>query len=303
MPANVTVEFEKARIKYEQANSPQAKLDALLEMQRYAPKHKGGENLRAEISKKIAKEKVEIEKHRMREAKKGSAPSLSVRKEGAGQVVIAGMPNSGKSWLLKQLTAVDVEIAPYPFTTKKPFVGMMNYKGAKIQLVEVPALVKGSAHGKATGGQIMSIIRNADAIILLSRNKDERTLLETELAAANIRLNSRKPNIEIGNSKFKGITISGRKFLKIKESEFVNFFKSRGIFNASVILREPTDIETVVRALDERTCYKKAIHLNAFEKINMEKLRKEIFTMLDKKSCCMIISLLQDDCNKETYCI
>ena len=61
MPSNVTIDFEKARCKLEQANTPEAKLEALIEMQRFAPAHKGGEHLRADISKKMAGIRKEIE--------------------------------------------------------------------------------------------------------------------------------------------------------------------------------------------------------------------------------------------------
>ena len=69
MPANVTIEFEKARLRYQEAAAPQAKLEALLEMQKLAPAHKGGENLRRDISRKIARLKEDIEKRRAVERK------------------------------------------------------------------------------------------------------------------------------------------------------------------------------------------------------------------------------------------
>jgi hypothetical protein len=282
MPANVTFDFARARQKYEEANSPQGKLEALIEMQRYAPKHKGGENLRAEISKKISNTRRDIEKQKLREAKRGSAPSLSVKKEGAGQIVLVGMPNSGKSWLLNKLTGADAEIAPYAFTTKKPEVGMMNYKGARVQVVEVPAIVEGSSKGKAAGTQILSIIRNADAIVVLARNRDEEGIVKRELEAANIRLGETKPDIKIEESKFKGITISGKKFLKVPEAEIINFLKSQGIYNAGIILNDPTDIGTIVRALDGGIAYKKSITVNAFGRIDFEKLRERLFGLLGK---------------------
>ncbi|MDD5148718.1 MAG: 50S ribosome-binding GTPase, partial [Candidatus ainarchaeum sp.] len=235
MPANVTVDFEKARFKYQQANSPEAKLEALFEMQRFAPSHKGAENLRADISKKIAATRKEIEKQKAQEKKRGGAKGLSVKKEGIGQIVIIGFPNSGKSSLLKALTGVEVEIAPYPFTTKTPQVGMMDFKGAKIQLVELPGLVEGASEGAAQGTQVLSIIRTADAVILLAKSREEEEIIKKELLNAKIILNQKKLLIEISHSQFKGIAISGKKFLKCKEQELVSLLKGLGMQNAEVV--------------------------------------------------------------------
>jgi len=194
MPSNVSFEFEKAKLEYDQANSPEAKLVALYKMQSTAPSHKGGENLRADISKKISLLKKQIEKNKQKQKKKGSAPSIAVRKEGIGQVALAGTPNSGKSTLLNKLTGVNAKTAPYPFTTKKPEVGMMDYFGAKIQIVELPAIVEGSSSGKADGPRIISLARNADAIVIVARNKEEEETVKKELSYSGISLNKKEEN-------------------------------------------------------------------------------------------------------------
>lgn len=205
MPSNVSFEFEKAKLEYDQANSPEVKLVALYKMQSTAPSHKGGENLRKDISKKISLLKKQMEKNKQKEKKKGSTPSISVRKDGIGQIALVGMPNSGKSTLLNKLTGVNAKTAAYPFTTKKPEVGMMNYFGAKIQIVELPAIVKGSSSGKADGPQIISVARNADAIIIVAKNKEEETTIENELSYSGISLNKKEEHKVFKKS----ITING----------------------------------------------------------------------------------------------
>jgi len=190
MPANVTIDFEKARIEYQDALTDEAKLAALIKMRSLAPAHKGGEKLRREISRKIAQFKKEAEKKKQREKKRGGGQSIAVKKEGIGQVAIVGAPNSGKSTLLNLLTGVGTKVAPYPFTTKKPTVGMMNYFGGKVQLVELPAIVQGSSAGKAEGPQILSIARNADALVVVSKNPGERKLAEKELSDAGMSINA-----------------------------------------------------------------------------------------------------------------
>lgn len=282
MPANVSVEYSKAKEKFDTSASVHEKLLALQEMKSFAPKHKGGENLRREISKKIAKLKSELDKQEKVSSKKGSGPSINIKKEGAGQIVIIGMPNSGKSTFLNSLTGFNALVADYPFTTTKPQTAMMNYNGGLVQLVEVPAIVKGSSQGKAQGTQMLSLIRNADGIILLAENeKDKETVLK-ELENSNIFVNRKKPGIEIKQTGFKGITISGKKFLKIKESELVSFLKSFGYHNASLMLKEKTTMEKIAEVLNQKIVYKKAIILNPKKVYDREKLKEQIFFLLDK---------------------
>jgi len=305
MPINAGYEFEQARIKYEQAKSPEAKLAALLEMQSTAPKHKGSENLRRELSKKIASIRNDVEKQK-EQAKKGGGISYNVKKEGAGQIVIIGMPNSGKSTVLKAVTGADVEIAPHEFTTTKPEIGTINFKGARVQLVEVPALIEGSSEGKANGTQFLSIIRNADAVIVVldaEKAEEEFRTLKTELVKAKIRMNEKKPDIRVEQSEYGGISIAGKQFLKMPLDKFEQLLKSLGFHKASVVLNEELKSpEKLLQALDEGIVYKRAIAiLNAkkwlqakkpdfgsgfeaiaFESAAVEELKKKIFALLEK---------------------
>ncbi len=304
MTVNASFEFERARIKYEQATSPEAKLAGLQEMYSTAPHHKGSENLRAEISKKIALMKREVEKQAEQKAKRGGGDNLAVKKEGCGQIVLIGMPNSGKSTVLKQLTNVEVEVSDYPFSTIKPEIGMIPFEGAKIQLVEVPALIEGSADGKANGPQLLSVIRTADAVIMMLDAENAKTEFETlqkELKEAGIFLNRHRPKIHIKIGQTKGISIAGKQFLKIPLDTLIEFLKNNGMHNASVIIEEDlTHLNEVFEALNERLVYKKAFAMLNFKgKIphpvdgirfpqfaistptDLNRLKPEIFGLLD----------------------
>ncbi len=193
MPSNVSYEYENALEEYNQATSDEAKLAALLKVQSTAPSHKGGENLRKDISKKISLLKKSMEKKKKQDKKRGGGTSIAVRKDGIGQITLLGMPNSGKSTFLNKITDSDTAVAVYPFTTKTPVVGMMDYFGAKIQLVELPAIVEGSNAGKADGPQVLSIARNSDAIIIIAKNKEEGAIVLKELELNGISLNKEKP--------------------------------------------------------------------------------------------------------------
>src|SRR3989338_6032754 len=201
MPTNVSVEYGNAKNEYDSAVSPEAKFIALQKMQSAAPSHKGGENLRKDISKKLSLLRQEIEKKKAHDSKKGgSTKSFAVKKDGIGQIVLVGLPNSGKSTLLNLLTGVGTKVASYPFTTKEPVIGMMDYFGGMIQLVELPAIVEGSSAGKADGPQVLSIARNADAIIIVSNGGEGEKIVEKELLAIGISLDRKEADKIFKNS-------------------------------------------------------------------------------------------------------
>ena len=174
MPTNVTPEYAAAEKRYEEAQSQGEKIRALQEMISECPKHKGSEKLLAELRSRLARFKRQQEEEKK---KRKGGYSIAVPKEGF-QIVIIGFPNSGKSSLLKALTNADPLIASYPFTTKKPEVGMLEHGGAMLQMVEVPALVKGAADKQ---GELMSIVHASDAIIMVVANEDEENALKKEL--------------------------------------------------------------------------------------------------------------------------
>jgi uncharacterized protein len=137
VPANLTPQYYAAEEKFKQAKSPDDKIKALHEMLAVIPKHKGTERLQGDIKKKIARLKEEGLKRK--QTKSGFNP-FGVEKQGAGQAVLAGYPNSGKSSLVGTLTRAKVKIADYPFSTSLPISGMMPYKDTFIQLVDTPPL-------------------------------------------------------------------------------------------------------------------------------------------------------------------
>lgn len=178
MPINATHEFFNAEKKFHQAKTNDEKLKGLLEMLKTAPKHKSAGPLLKNIKERITKLKGQIQKEK---TSKKSAYSLSVKREGAAQITIVGKTNSGKSTLLKKLTGAKVKIASYEFTTKKPVVGTMDYKGIKIQTIEIPAIMK-NFEESPLGPTFLSIITHSDLIIILFNNPEEKKLLDKELS-------------------------------------------------------------------------------------------------------------------------
>ena len=159
MPANLPPQYFEAERRYRLAKTDQEKIACLREMLSIMPKHKGTEKLQAELKTKISKlKKLVVQKKRTR-AKR--AKLYHIEREGAAQVVLLGLPNVGKSQLLASLTRATPEVAPYPFTTTKPAVGMMPYEDITIQMVDTPPLTDGKAEW-----WLIDIIRNADLLLL-----------------------------------------------------------------------------------------------------------------------------------------
>lgn len=137
MPANLPPQYIKAEDDYRRASSPADRLEALRELFRLLPKHKGTEKLQCDLKTKISRAREDLEGAKAGGSKKAGV-SYKVPGEGAGQVVLVGPPNTGKSALLAALTNAKPEIAPYPFTTRAPYPGMVTWQDVRFQLVDLP---------------------------------------------------------------------------------------------------------------------------------------------------------------------
>ena len=159
MPTNVTADYKKAEQAFRGARGTRERLDCLREMLRTIPKHKGTENLQAEIKTRI--------KHLTEELagpKKGGrkGPSYTVRPEGAAQIVMLGPPNAGKSSLHVKLTGSHTDVGPYPYTTKLPVPGMIPYHDINLQLVDLPPISRDFMEP-----WIINTLQPADAALLV----------------------------------------------------------------------------------------------------------------------------------------
>ena len=185
MPANVGFEYEKAEKEYLQAKTFSDKLICLRKMLSSLSKHKGNEALQKDLKRKISKYKELLEKEK--KATKKSGKGLSIKKEGAAQVVIIGKTNTGKSFLLSKLTNAKPLIADYEFTTTVPEIGTMDYDGVLIQVIEVPAITEGFME-KEKGPMFLGIIRGADLAVILGMNEEDYDLVGKELDLAGINI-------------------------------------------------------------------------------------------------------------------
>jgi hypothetical protein len=315
MPANLPAEAKHKWREVSQARRPQEKIERLQEFLSLVPKHKGTQNLRAQVKRKIAVLRREIAEKKRKKAGVGR-PKFFIEKEGDAQIVILGTTNAGRSSLLSLLTNAKVKISDYPYTTKELTPGMFQYQDLQFQMVEAPALMEGPAGGGAWGLQTLTAARNADGLILmidLSRDPVEQfSLISEELEKARILTRKPKARVEIERKHIgaglKIITLGRLLDCTLKDVE--QLLKSYGIHNATVKIRGEATIDDVEDAIFEGTVYRPAIVVankadipNATKRIEqlkelvgeevkilpvsckaksgLEKLGSEIFEMLD----------------------
>ena len=138
MPTNVTPEYKKAENAYREAKTLDEKVERLQDMIAVLPKHKGTDHLYADLKRRLAKLKQDLESSG---GKKGSRGIDFVR-DGAAQVVLIGPPNSGKSSIICAVTHAHPEVGEYPFTTSRVTPGMAPYQDIQIQLIDTPPVTK-----------------------------------------------------------------------------------------------------------------------------------------------------------------
>lgn len=161
MPINASPEYGIAEREYLLAQTTEDKIEKLKKVISVAPRHKGSENLIAQLRLKLSKLKKELETEKSK--KKGR--SIGIKKEGDAQITIFGFANSGKSSLLAELTNAKPKISEIPFTTSKPEIGTLDLEGIKIQVIELPAYLENK--------EILGLARSSDLIIVLITSLNE----------------------------------------------------------------------------------------------------------------------------------
>lgn len=159
MPANLTPQYLAAEQQFKDARTPEDKLAALRQMLAVIPKHKGTEKLQADIKRRISR----MQDESLKAQKRGRRPpAWIVEPEGAGQVAVIGLPNSGKSSIVGALSTAAPAVADYPFTTQLPQPAMVQFEDVQIQLVDCPPF-----YPDHTDHWFSDILRHADAWMLV----------------------------------------------------------------------------------------------------------------------------------------
>jgi len=267
MPTNLPPEAKKKYQEATLARRPEEKIKKLQEFMSMFPKHKGTETLRAQVKTKISRLKQEIKDKKQKRTGVATGPKVFVEKEGDAQIVILGPTNVGRSSLLSTLTNSKVAIWNYPYTTTELTPGMFNYKDLQLQLVEAPALMKGSSEGGSWGLQILTAARNADGLVLmvdLSQDAVEQFyLIIKELEKAKLLTKEPKARIEIEKkhmgAKLKFIVLG--KLIDCSVKDLTKLLKSYGIRDATIKIRGEATLDDIEEAIFEGKVYRPAIIL------------------------------------------
>ena len=225
------------------------------------------------LKAKIAKLKREQEDD---VAKKSGVKSdgFDVRRSGDATVVFIGLPSVGKSTLLNKLTDAKSTVGAFQFTTLTVVPGMMEYRGAKIQVLDLPGIIKGASTGKGLGKRILSVARTADLVLLVLDvfQPYHENVLVNELGNIGIRLNQLPPNITIEKAPMGGIAVAQQvKLTKITEKHLKDILHLYGIVSARVVIREDLTSEQLADHIAGNISYSKSLTiLNKIDLVDKE---------------------------------
>ena len=225
------------------------------------------------LKAKIAKLKREQEENT---AKKSGMKSdgFDVRRSGDATVVFIGLPSVGKSTLLNKITGAKSAVGAFQFTTLTVVPGMMEYKGAKIQVLDLPGIIKGASTGKGLGKRILSVARSADLVLLMLDvfQPYHEDVLVNELKSIGIRLNQLPPNITVEKASMGGIAVAQQvRMTKITEKHLKDILHLYGIVSARVVMREDITSEQLADHIAGNISYSKALTiLNKIDLVDRE---------------------------------
>ena len=203
-------------------------------------KNKATEHHIGKLKAKIARLREQVEIRRSTaEKRKG----FTIKKTGDATVGLIGFPSIGKSTLLNQLTNAESEIGYYDFTTLDVIPGMLHYKGARIQILDLPGLIIGASKGKGRGKEILSAVRNVDLILLITDAQHSYQIqdMTDELSQAGIRMNKRKPDVVITPTNQGGIKIHTTQIMTKMQDQTMYSIASEYVTNADIIIRDDID--------------------------------------------------------------
>ncbi|HWR82656.1 MAG TPA: GTPase [Candidatus Deferrimicrobium sp.] len=252
MPANLPPQYYELEREFRAEKDPREKLRLAQELLAIMPKHKGTDKLQADMKAKIAKLKKELTASSAAHGVRHAPTHDHIEREGAGQIILIGPPNCGKSSLLAALTHAHPIVADYPYSTREPLTGMMTYETVHLQLIDTPPISPTLCENYLSG-----LIRNADIVVVVcdlsapTMREDVRFVLQ-KLEEKRIILNPRIPQLpEDPRNCYKTTLICAHK----ADGEITDGSRSRlmSIFPGFII------VETSLLDDTSLTAFKKAI--------------------------------------------
>ncbi|XP_064618976.1 developmentally-regulated GTP-binding protein 1 [Lineus longissimus] len=207
----------------------------------------------------------------------GTGEGFDVAKTGDARIGFVGFPSVGKSTLLSNLAGVYSEVAAYEFTTLTTVPGVIRYKGAKIQLLDLPGIIEGAKDGKGRGKQVIAVARTCSIIFIVLdvlKPLQHKKLLEYELEGFGIRLNKEPPNIYYRKKEKGGINLQTMCAQSELDLDTVKTILGEyKIHNADITLRCDATPEDLIDCIEGNRIYVPCIYvLNKIDQISIEEL-------------------------------
>jgi len=200
----------------------------------------------------------------------GQKSPPTVKKSGDATVLLVGFPSVGKSTLLNALTNANSKVAQYAFTTLECIPGLMEYRHAKIQILDVPGIVAGASEGRGRGKESLSYATASDMVLIVLDvfAPEHLEVIEHELYNYNLRINQQKPDVKIEKKAYGGLSIGSTvKLTRIDKQTIADILKEFKIMNGNVVLREDIDAGQFIDVLEGNKKYLPAVI--AVNKIDM----------------------------------
>lgn len=244
-----------------------------------------------------------------RKTSSGKGRGFHIKKSGDATVVLVGFPSVGKSTLLNEITNAESKVGDYQFTTLEIVPGVMDYRGAQIQVFDIPGIITGASRGKGRGREILSVARSADLIVIVLDvfNPHHMDIILKELRDVGIRPNEKPPDVTIKRKKLGGVSLSTTTTLKnLDENVIRSILNEYGIHNADVLIREDITVDQFIDVIEANRSYipsltvinkidlvdesylqeikdrfPDALLISADKRRNIEELKEEIFKRLE----------------------
>lgn len=243
-----------------------------------------------------------------RRSSSGKGKGFHIKKSGDSTVVLIGFPSVGKSTLLNELTNAESKVGEYQFTTLEIVPGVMEYRGAQIQIFDIPGIITGASRGKGRGREILSVARSADLIVIVLDvfNTDHMDVILRELRDVGIRPNETPPDVTVKRRKLGGVKLSSTVELTHLDERIIrSVLNEYGIHNADVLIREDITVDQFIDVMEANRAYipaitvinkidlvdesylnhikqkfPEALLISADRNLNIDELREEIFNRL-----------------------
>ena len=240
-------------------------------------KNKATEGHLALLKAKLAKLKRELIEPAG--GKGGGGEGFDVKASGDARVGLIGFPSVGKSTLLTKLTGQYSEAADYEFTTLTCIPGVYNYRGTKVQLLDLPGIIEGAKDGKGRGKQVIGVARACTLILIVldvQKPMTDKRIIERELEGFGIRLNRKKPEIRLKKKDRGGVNIvksHGLNMTKMTDDTIRSILHEYRISNCDVTFKEDSTMDDLIDVIEGNRIYVPCIYvLNKIDAISIEEL-------------------------------